>query len=119
MRMETTITLECLLETREHLKELEHELKQIHGVKIFYVEPRDTDAPVLISISVLHKGEQAELAIRRIAHTLYEFVHSSAEVVGQRKLTLVTIEGESVDLEPLSSEELRQIIDEAHAGQAE
>ncbi len=117
--METTITLECLLDNREHLKELEHELKQIHGLKVFLVEPRDTNAPVLISVSVLHKGEQAELAIRRIAHTLYEFVHSSAAAPTQRKLTLVTIEGESVDLEPLSSEEIRQVIDEAHAGQLE
>jgi hypothetical protein len=116
--METTITLECTLEIREHLRELEHELKQIHGLKVFFVEPRDADAPVLISISVLHKGEQADLAIRRIAHSLYEFVHSSAEEAGRRKLTLVTIEGESVDIKPLSSEEIRQIIAEAHAGQA-
>lgn len=117
--METTITLECTLETHEHLKELEHELKQIHGLKVFFVEPRDADAPVLISISVLHKGEQAELAIRRIAHTLYDFVHSSTEESGQRKLTLVTIEGESIDIEPLSNDEIWRIIDEAHAGQSE
>ena len=117
--METTITLECTLESHKHLKELEHELKQIHGLKVFYVEPRDTDAPVLISISVLHQGEQAELAIRRIAHTLYDFVHSSDEQAGQRKLMLVTIEGERVDIEPLSNDELWRIIDEAHAGQLE
>jgi hypothetical protein len=115
--METTITLECSLEEREHLKELEHELKQIHGLKVFFVEPRDADAPVLISISVLHQGEQAQLAIRRIAHTLFDFVHSAAEP-SQRQMTLVTIEGESRDLVPLSSDEIRQIITEAHAEQA-
>lgn len=115
--METTITLECALETREHLKELEYELKQIHGLKILYVEPKEADAPVLISISVLHKGEQAELAIRRIAHTLYEFMQGSGEA-GQRKITLVTIEGESVDLAALSSEKMRQLISKAHAGQS-
>lgn len=117
--METTITLECTLETREHLRELEHELKQIHGLKVFFVEPRDADAPVLISISVLHQGEQADLAIRRIAHTLFEFVHSSAAEPGQRKVMLVTIEGERIDLEPLSSDEIQQIVAEAHAGQLE
>lgn len=117
--METTITLECTLETREHLRELEHELKQIHGLRVFFVEPRDVDAPVLISISVLHRGEQADLAIRRIAHTLFEFVHSSAAEPGQRKVTLVTIEGESVDLVPLSSDEIWRIVAEAHASQIE
>lgn len=117
--METTITLECMLETREHLRELEHELKQIHGLKVFFVEPRDTDAPVLISISVLHQGEQADLAIRRIAHTLFDFVHGSTEVPGQRQITLVTIEGERVDLVPLSNDEIWQIVAEAHAGQAD
>jgi len=115
--METTITLESSLDEREHLKELEHELKQIHGIKVFFVEPRDANAPVLISISVLHQGEQAELAIRRIAHTLFAFIHGGAEEAGQRQMTLVTIEGESRDLVPLSSDEIRQIITEAHAGQ--
>lgn len=115
--METTITLECTLETHEHLREFEHELRQIHGLKVFFVEPRDAGAPVLISISVLHHGEQADLAIRRIAHTLYEFIHSSAREPGARRVTLVTIEGESVDLADLSSDQIRQIITEAHEGQ--
>lgn len=116
--METTITLESSLAEREHLKELEHELKQIHGIKVFFVEPRDANAPVLISISVLHQGEQAELAIRRIAHALFTFLHGSADEPGQRQMTLVTIEGESRDLVPLSSDEIRQIVTEAHEGQA-
>jgi hypothetical protein len=115
--METTITLECLSDTREHLRELEHELKQIHGLKVFFVEPRDTAAPVLISISVPQKEEQAELAIRRIAHTLFAFMHNGTKEPEQRKITLVTIEGESVDLGALGSDEIKQIITEAHAGQ--
>lgn len=114
--METTITLECTLETRQHLKELEHELKQIHGLRVFFVEPKDETAPVLISISINKKGEEADVAIRRIAHTLYEFIHSSE--ASQRKITLVTIEGESVDIKPLSSDEIKQIIIEAHEGQS-
>ena len=115
--METTVTLESLGESLERLQELEHELKLIHGLRVFLVEPRDADAPVLLSVSILHQGEQAELAIRRIAHAFFEFAHGSAETSTRRKLTLVTIEGENRDLEPLSGEEIRQFIDAAHAGQ--
>ncbi len=117
--METTITLECTLETREHLRELEHELKQIRDLKVFFVEPRDADAPILISISILHSGEQAEQAIRRITSTLYDFVHGSTAEQGRRKITLVTIEGESVDIGELESEKLRGVIADAYAGQNE
>lgn len=114
--METTITLECTLDKREHLRDLEHQLKQIHGLKVFFVEPRDEGAPVLISIGVPHK--QADLAIKRIAHTLYDYLHSSTEQPGQRKVTLVTIEGTSIELATLESDEIEQIIAEAHAGQS-
>lgn len=116
--METTITLECTLDTRQHLKELEHELKQIHGLQVFFVPPKDETAPVLISIGIPRKEEQADLAIRRITHTLYDFIHSSASETSRRKIHLVTIEGERVDIEPLNSDEIRQIITEAHAGQS-
>lgn len=116
--METTITLECTLDTQQHLKELEHELKQIHGLQVFFVSPKDETAPVLISVGIPHKEEQAELAIRRIAHTLYDFIHSSASATGRHNIHLVTIEGKRVDIAPLSSDEIRQIVTEAHTGQS-
>ena len=63
--MTTTITLEFSAEPG--LGELEHELKLIHGLKVFLVEPRDTSAPVLLSIAIgVHGSEQAGLAIRQI-----------------------------------------------------
>jgi phage-related protein len=115
--MEPTITLEFTSGTRRHLHELEHELKEIQGVKVYFVEPRDESAPVLISLGLSRKRERAEMEIRRIAHVLYDFLHSSASEESQRAITLVTIEGESVDIAPLSSEEIREIIGHAYAGQ--
>ena len=115
--MTTTITLEFTSATHQHLKDLEYELKQISGTKVFLVEPRDAIAPVLISIGIDKKGEQADLIIRRITHTLYDFMHSSAQEASPQHLPLVTIEGESVDIAPLSFEEIRQLIADAHAGQ--
>lgn len=115
--METTFTLESMLDNLEPLRELEHQLKLIHGLKIFFVEPEDTNAPVLISVGIHARGEQAELAIRRIAHELFDFLHASAEELSPRQLTLVTIEGQSFELEPLSSDEIKQIITEAYEGQ--
>ncbi len=115
--MEPTITLEFTSDTRQHLHELEHELKAIHGVKVYFVEPRDEAAPVLISLGLSRKGEQADLEIRRIAHVLYDFLHSSESDESQKTITLVTIEGESVNIAPLSSDEIRDIIAQAYAGQ--
>lgn len=112
--MTTTITLEFSAEPG--LAELEHELKLIHGLKVFLVEPRDTSAPVLLSVAIgVHGSEQADLAVRRVAHTIYDFLHSSAREV-QQSVTLVTIEGESVDIAPLSYAEIERIIAEAYAG---
>lgn len=117
MHMATTITLEFTSDTRQHLKELEHELKQIHGMVVFFVEPRDETAPVLISLDVGKKGEQAELAIRRSAHVLYDFLHNRTSEEQRATITLVTIEGESVDIAPLAEEEIKEIISQAYAGQ--
>jgi hypothetical protein len=117
--MEPTITLEFSSDTREHLHTLEHELKQIHGVQVFFVEPRDEDAPVLISVGVSKKGEQADLEIRRISHTLYDFLHNAASDESQKIINLVTIEGERVNIAPLAAEEIKEIISNAYAGQAE
>lgn len=117
--MATTITLEFTSDTHQHLHELEHQLKQIHGVQVFFVPPRDKAAPVLISLGLSKKGEQADLEIRRVAHTLYEFLHDSKseETGSQKTITLVTIEGESVDIAPLSADEIREIVSKAYVGQ--
>lgn len=114
--MEPTITLEFASDS-QHLHELEHELKGVHGVRVYFVEPRDEEAPVLISLSLSKKVDQAEQEIRRVAHILYGFLHSSARTEHQQAITLVTIEGESIDITLLSSDEIRSIIGQAYAGQ--
>lgn len=116
--MEPTITLEFTTDTREHLKALEHNLKQIHGVQIFFVEPKDETAPVLISLGIRKKDEQVDMTIRHITHTLFDFVHGGAGEESQKTISLVTIEGERVDVAPLAYEALKQVITEAYAGQA-
>ena len=113
--MTTTITLEFSAEPG--LGALEHELKHIHGLKVFLVEPRDTTAPTLLSISIHLHGEQAALAIEQIAQDLYAFLHSSAHEASQQPVTLVTIEGESVEIASFSVDEIVRIITEAHLGQ--
>lgn len=116
--MEPTITLEFTADTRQHLKTLEHELKKIHGVQVFYVEPKDETAPVLISIGIRKKDEQADITIRQVAHTLYDFVHGDAGKEGQKTISLVTIEGERVNIAGLDYEKIKQIITEAYTGQS-
>lgn len=112
----TTFTLECTLDTLEPLRNLEYQLKLIHGLKVFFVEPEDASAPVLISVSIHARGEQANLAIRRITHTLFGFVHNNV-TNDQRAITLVTIDGQHFDLAALSSDEIKQIITAAHTTQ--
>src|SRR5512146_1629420 len=114
--MTTTLTLDFRTDTG--LSELEHELKQIPGLTVFLVEPEDNTAPVLLSLGIDRKDEQAHLTIRRITHLVYDFLHGSAQENGAQPVTLVTIEGESVDITSLSSDEIKQIITEAYAGQA-
>jgi hypothetical protein len=114
--METTVTLEFISDSLLPLRTLEHELKAIHGLKVFFVEPRDQTAPVLISLGMSKKDEQADLRIRRIAHTLYDFLHGNESQ--QVQVTLVTIEGESTNIVALESEEIRQIIATAYADQS-
>lgn len=110
------LTLEFTSESRAQLKDLEHRLKGIHGVQVFYVEPKDVTAPVLISLGVSRKSGRAELEIRGIAHVLYDFVHGGAGAEEQKVITLVTIEGDSVNIAPLAEEEIERIISEAYAG---
>ncbi len=113
--MTTTITLEFNAEPR--LSELEHELKLIHGLHVFLAEPRDPSAPVLLSVAIdVHGSEQGHLAVRRIAHTIYDFLHGSQRET-QPPVMLVTIEGESMDIAPLSYDEIERVIATAYGGQ--
>jgi len=114
--LETTVSIEFTSDTKQHLKILEHQLKHIHDVKVDLVEPRDPTAPALVAIGITKGGERAESAAQSIAQVLHNFLHD--ETSGQKKIFLVTIEGERVDIEPLSVEEIRAIIVAAQEGES-
>lgn len=109
-----TISLEFLSDTKEHLKTLEQQLKHIHGVHVDLVEPRDTTAPALVGVSI--NGSAPEAA-QNVAQTLYSFVREEQSVQGQKKIYLVTIEGDRVDIEDLPVEDIYKIIATAQEGQ--
>lgn len=106
----TTVTIEFLSDTEQHLRTLEHRLKHIRDAEVELVKPRERTAPVLISISIDKRGERGEKAAQNVAQTLHDFLH---EDTGQKKIFLVTIEGERIDIEPLSTGEIQGIIAEA------
>ncbi len=109
-----TISLEFQSDTKEHLKTLEQQLKHIHGVHVDLVEPRDTTAPALVGVSV--DSTVSETA-QNVAQTLYSFLREKQSVQGQKKISLVTIEGNRVDIEDLSVEDIYKIIATAQEGQ--
>lgn len=111
--METTVTIEFASETKQHLKTLEHQLKHIGNVKVDLVEPRVHTAPVLIAID-MHKG--GEQAAQDVARALHSFLHEDTGAQGEKKISLVTIEGDRIDIEPLTVEEIRRIIVGAEEG---
>ncbi len=111
--METTLSLEFLFEVRQHLKDLEHQLRHISGVHVDLVVPRDHAAPVLVSMSI---NERAEQAPQQVARTLYSFLHTDQGVQGQKQIFLVTKEGDRVDIEDLSAEQINDIIVDALQG---
>ncbi len=112
--METTISLEFVSDTKQHLKTLEHQLKHIHGVKVDLVEPRDTTVPALVGIGISEREEQAA---QNVAQTLYSFLREEQRVQGQKRIFLVTKEGDRVDIENLSVEEINEIIVAAQQGE--
>lgn len=114
----STITIEFFSDTGEHLKILEHQLKHIRDVDVYLIEPKDPNAPALVAIGINKKGERAERAIQNVAQVLHNFIHDSS-VQGQKKILLFTIEGERVDIEPLSVEEIDGIIVAAKEGESE
>lgn len=108
--METTISIEFTSETqeaKEHLKTLEHQLKHIHDVHVDVVAPRDPRIPALVGIGIGKGGERGHAAAQAIAQVLHDFLHADAS---QKKIYLVTIEGDRLDIESLSTVEIRQVI---------
>lgn len=108
----TTVTIEFLSDTEQHLRTLEHRLKRIHDTEVELVKPRERTAPVLVSISIDKRGAKGEQAAQNVAQTLHDFLHEDTGQ-GQKKIFLVTIEGERLDIEALSPEEIQGIIAEA------
>ena len=115
--METTVTIEFTSDTEEHLRTLEHQLKHIHDVEVDLVEPRDPATPALIAIAIDKGGTRAERAAQSVAQVLYNFLHDETGAQSQKKIFLVTIEGDRIDIEPLSVEEIKGIIVTAEEGE--
>ncbi len=108
--MDTTMTLEFFSETKEHLKTLEQQLKHEHDVDVDLLEPKDTTAPALVAIGIKNHGERAEKAAQRVAQILYRFLHDEAGATGQKQIILFTREGDRVNAESLSVEEIEKIL---------
>ncbi|MFL5692915.1 MAG: hypothetical protein ACJ795_14015 [Ktedonobacteraceae bacterium] len=108
--MVTTVTIEFTSDTHQHLKELEHQLKHIHDVKVDLVEPRDHTAPALVAIAIDKTGARAEAAAQNVAQVLYNFLHDEASAQSQKTISLVTIEGERIDIESLAVPQIKEII---------
>ncbi|HLX58767.1 MAG TPA: hypothetical protein VKR83_17240 [Ktedonobacteraceae bacterium] len=115
--MYATITVEFFSDTKEHLKILEQQLKHEHDVDVDLVEPKDVTAPALVAIGIKKSGERAEKAVQEVARVLYNFLHNEAGAAGQKRIFLLTIEGDRVDIEPLSVEEIEGIILAAKEGE--
>ncbi len=111
--MQTTVTIEFTSDTKQHIRTLEHQLKHIHDVKVDIVVPKDLVAPVLVAIGITKGGERAEKAAQNVAQTLYGFLREDTSAQSQKKIFLVTIEGERIDIESLPAQEIERIILEA------
>lgn len=107
-----TANIEFYSETKEHLKLMEQQIKHVHHVRVDLIEPRDHTAPALIAIE-MHKG--GEETARNVAQVLYDFLHSGN--YDQAKISLVTIEGDRIDIEPLSVDEITGIMVGAEEGE--
>ena len=104
------ITIEFFSDTEQHLKILENQLKHIHDVDVYLIEPKDATAPALVAIGVTKSGERAAKAAHNIAQVLHDFIHTRTSPLGEQKILLFTIEGGRIDLEPLTAEEIEGII---------
>src|ERR1700686_3785695 len=115
--MYAPITIEFFSDPKEHLKTLEERLKQEHGVDVDLVEPKDATASVLVAIGIKKHAERAEKAAQGVAQILYSFLHDEAGASGQKRIFLFTIEGDRIDIEPLSVREIEEIILAAKEGE--
>lgn len=104
------ITIEFFSDTEQHLKILENQLKRIHDVDVYLIEPKEATAPALVAIGVTKGGERAAKAAHNIAQVLHDFIHTRTSPLGEQKILLFTIEGGRIDLEPLTAEEIEGII---------
>jgi hypothetical protein len=111
--VDTTITLEFISDTKNALKAFEQQLKHIHGVEVSLLEPRDHTAPAIVAIGI---DEKAEGAAQNVAQTLYSFLREEEMVQGPKKIFIVTIEGDRVEIEKLSVDEITEIIVMAQEG---
>ena len=106
-------------DSEQHLKALEHQLKHIQDVDVDLIEPRDHTAPVLVAIGIGKGGERAVAATQSIAQILYDFLHNGTSASDDKKIYLVTAEGDRVDIEPLPVSEISAIIGAAYEGEDE
>ncbi len=112
------VTIEFFSDTEQHLKTLEHQLKHIRDVDVYLVEPKAKEAPALIAIGINKSGERAEIAAKSVAKVLHDFIHDDTGAPGQKKILLFSIEGERVDIEPLSTKDIEKIIFAAKEGES-
>jgi len=115
--MDTEINLEFFSESKEHLKLLERQLKQVHDVDVGLLVPKDATAPTLIAIGITKGGDRMVQAAQQLAQVLYSFLHEEAGATGQKQLLLLTIEGDRADIATLSAEEIERIILAAKEGE--
>lgn len=115
--MLTTVSIEFVGDTEQHLKELEHALKHIHNIQVDLVQPRDRTAPVLVAIGVNEDRRRAAEVTQNVAQTLYNFLHDGSSTADNKKIYLVTAEGDRVDIESLPAEEISRIIAAAYEGE--
>jgi hypothetical protein len=113
----STVTVEFFSDTEQHLKILENQLKHIHDVDVYLIQPKDPTAPALIAIGINKSGERAAKAAHNVAQVLHDFIHAETSPQGQKKILLFTIEGERVDIEPLTVAEVEDIIVAAKKGE--
>jgi hypothetical protein len=114
--MDTTVTLEFTSDMEQHLRILEQQLKHIRDVKIDLVEARDHKAPSLFAIAIGKSGDRAEMAAQTVAQVLHDFLHTDTAALSHKTISLVTIEGERINIEPMSMEEIKSIIVAARQG---
>ncbi len=115
--MDTTVTIEFTSNMEQHLRTLEQQLKHIRDVKVDLVEARDHKAPSLFAIAIGKSGERAEKAAETVAQVLHDFLHTDTAALSHKTIYLVTIEGERIDIEPMSVEDITGIIMAAKAGE--